>query len=250
MDIPSDKLRVNGKGHPLWNAGCLILCMAEKEVKIKVIEWLMKHEKHSVVIPEVTLGHKANMSGANVSRADIFAVNGDISIYEIKTERDTLDRLDNQLAMYQKVANRVSVVVADKFVEKAIQLPENIGVYSITSRSIKKIRPAKRCQITTDAYLQYWWGLELKEIFKGFSGWSKLDSESGKQKLINLLTDEQIRNLTLYRLKERYSNESKTIENAIIEKRYDDLFPKRNFGGNIKITPLKEMLLVNIIGVN
>jgi len=224
--------------------------MAEKEIKIKVIEWLMKHEKHSVVIPEVTLGHKASIEGASVSRADIFAVNGDISIYEIKTERDTLDRLESQLTMYQQVANRVSVVVADKFIEKAMILPDNIGVYSITSRSIKKIRPPKSCKITTSAYLHYWWGLELKEIFRGFSGWSKIDSDTGKQKLIDLLTDDQIRNLTLYRLKERYYKESEIIANAIIEKKYDELFPKRNFGGDIKITPLKDIVFGEIIRVS
>lgn len=222
--------------------------MAEKEVKIKVIEWLMKHEKHSVVVPEVTLGHKAGIGGANVSRADIFAVNGDISIYEIKTERDTLDRLESQLEMYRHVANRVSVVVAEKFSSKIDTLPEDIGVYLITGKSIKKIRKAKSIPITTEAYLQYWWRLELKEIFRGFVGWSKLDSETGKQKLIDLLTVDQIRNLTLYRLKERYASESDYISEAIKDGRVNDLFPKRNFSGDLKITPLKEIVIGEIIG--
>lgn len=224
--------------------------MAEKDIKIKVIEWLMKHEKHSVVVPEVTLGHKAGIGGANVSRADIFAVNGDISIYEIKTERDTLDRLDSQLEMYRHVANRVSVVVAEKFSSKVNDLPEEIGVYIITGRSIKKIRKAKSLPITTEAYLQYWWRLELKEIFRGFSGWSKLDMDTGKQKLVELLTPDQLKNLTLYRLKERYRVESKEISDAIIERRHEDLFPKRSFSGDVKITPLKEIFVGDILGLS
>ena len=97
--------------------------MNEKDIKIQVIDWLHKNEKHAVIVPEVTLGD----SFYDRVRADVFALNGSISIYEIKSEKDTLDRLDNQIEKYTRYANKVSVIVDSKFLGK-MTLPDSVGI--------------------------------------------------------------------------------------------------------------------------
>jgi len=215
--------------------------MKEKDVKIKIIEYLVKTEKHFIVIPEIGLGNNsANARG--LSRADIFAVNGYISIYEIKTENDTLKRLQSQLETYKKYANKVNVVVAEKFLKDMENIDEEVGIFIIKKNNkIEKIRDAIFQDLPVESYLSYWWGSELKRLFKGCKKNNLLKYQEGIEKLKNLLTDKQIENLTLFRLKERYKEESDFIKNAIKEKKYELLFPKREYKKNIKVTPLKDI---------
>lgn len=54
-----------------------MIFMNEKDVKRKIIEWLIKTKKHDVVVTEVAVGD-VYKSGES-ARSDIFALNGDIS---------------------------------------------------------------------------------------------------------------------------------------------------------------------------
>lgn len=210
--------------------------MYEKDVKTKIIEWLIKTKKHDVVVTEVAVGNVCK-SGESV-RSDIFAVNGDISIYEVKTERDSLARLDNQLKFYTQYAHRVSVVVADKFIKKAEVLPENIGVYRYDDKGIYEVRAPLKNVIEFEKYLEYWWVKELKEIFRGYPKWYELYDDTAIDKLLNTLTKEQIMKLTLYRLKERYRDESEGLKVSIAT---GTKFEKRTFQKKLTITPLKDI---------
>jgi hypothetical protein len=215
--------------------------MKEKDIKIKVIEYLIKNEKHFIVVPEIGLGNNsANARG--LSRADIFSVNEFISIYEIKTENDTLKRLQSQLETYKKYANKVNIVIAEKFLKDIDDLDKNIGIFIIKKNNkIEKIRDAILKKLPVESYLSYWWGIELKKLFKGCKGNNLLKYQEGIEKLRNLLNDEQIENLTLFRLKERYKEESDFIKKAIKEKKYELLFPKREYQKNINVTPLEDI---------
>ena len=62
-------------------------------------------------------------------RADIVTVNGEIVAYEIKTAADRLSRLNNQIAAYSAVCDRVYAVVASKHMNAAISiLPGYVGL--------------------------------------------------------------------------------------------------------------------------
>ena len=65
--------------------------MAENSIKIKVLEYLLKKKKHDIIVPEVTVGNK--LLSNQHARADIFTINNEIAIYEIKSEKDNLSRL-------------------------------------------------------------------------------------------------------------------------------------------------------------
>jgi hypothetical protein len=52
-------------------------------------------------------------------RADLVAMNGSIHGYEIKSARDTLDRLPRQVDAYGAVFDRASIVVSDRHLNPA-----------------------------------------------------------------------------------------------------------------------------------
>ena len=213
--------------------------MNEKDIKIQVIDWLHKNEKHAVIVPEVTLGD----SFYDRVRADVLALNGSISIYEIKSEKDTLDRLDNQIEKYTRYANKVSVVVDSKFLGKMV-LPDSVGIYTINNKKIEEIKEPKVRELSVDIYVKYWWGIEFKKALRGIPYASNLHLEAAMSKFKELFTDEEIKNLTLIRLKERYCKESNIIKELIKNKEYDKLMPKRVFEKetkNIKVTPIVDM---------
>ena len=69
---------------------------------------------------------------AGTSKADVAILNGTSTVYEIKSERDTLSRLENQLQNYRKVFARVYVVVAEPFIDQVlVQTDDDIGVMSL-----------------------------------------------------------------------------------------------------------------------
>src|SRR6218665_1638751 len=69
---------------------------------------------------------------AGSCKADVVILNGTASAYEIKSERDSLSRLENQLENYRKVFAKVYVVVADSFVAQVLDnTPEHVGVMSL-----------------------------------------------------------------------------------------------------------------------
>jgi len=78
------------------------------------------------------------------SKADILILNGTSHIYEIKTELDSLERLSKQLDDYLKFSEYVTIVTADRHVEKLLQrAPSAVGILILTGRgSLKTIRKA------------------------------------------------------------------------------------------------------------
>ena len=70
------------------------------------------------------------------SKADIVILNGTSSVYEIKTELDSFDRLDKQLRAYLKVFDRVHVVTHPTSSQKLLEdLPQNVGLIELTNKN-------------------------------------------------------------------------------------------------------------------
>src|ERR1700685_1087145 len=60
--------------------------------------------------------------GAGSVRIDIAVINGELSGFELKSDRDTLDRLPLQAELYSKVFDRVTLVCGERHAAKATQL--------------------------------------------------------------------------------------------------------------------------------
>lgn len=62
-------------------------------------------------------------------RADIAVVNGSLHGYEIKSDLDSLRRLQNQVDVYSKVLDYATLVVGDRLLNRALKaIPETWGV--------------------------------------------------------------------------------------------------------------------------
>jgi hypothetical protein len=77
-------------------------------------------------------------------KADVAILNGTSTVYEIKSERDTLSRLENQVQNYRKVFAKIYVVVAEPFIDQVLELTDSdVGVMSLARwNRVKTVREA------------------------------------------------------------------------------------------------------------
>lgn len=79
------------------------------------------------------------------SISDFILLNGESRVYEIKTELDTLDKIEKQIEDYKKFGNKIFIVAHKCHLQKLIQLYGNseIGLIELTDRnSLKEIKSA------------------------------------------------------------------------------------------------------------
>jgi hypothetical protein len=82
---------------------------------------------------------------AGECKADIAILNGTTTVYEIKSERDSLTRLERQIANYRKVFASVFVIAGENHVDTVLNAtPSDVGVMSLDRRYyISTLRKAK-----------------------------------------------------------------------------------------------------------
>jgi hypothetical protein len=96
----------------------------------------------SAITQKVLLGRHSlrtatllNEMRAGACKADVVVLNGTSTAYEIKSERDSLTRLSNQLDNYRKVFATVNVVVgATHLLEVLNATPDDVGVITLSNR--------------------------------------------------------------------------------------------------------------------
>lgn len=78
-------------------------------------------------------------------KADLVILNGTATVYEIKSERDSLTRLENQVENYKRVFAKVNVISSEDHIDGIIgTVPDDVGIMCLTKRyQIKTIREAK-----------------------------------------------------------------------------------------------------------
>ncbi|MBO0132278.1 sce7726 family protein [Agrobacterium burrii] len=86
------------------------------------------------------------------SRMDVAVINGRIEGYEIKSDKDTLDRLPKQAEMFGQVADRMTLVVGERHLAQAsaivpdwwgIMTPEPSATGALRLREVRKGRTNK-----------------------------------------------------------------------------------------------------------
>ncbi len=92
---------------------------------------------------------------AGACKADLAILNGTATVYEIKSERDTLARLANQVDNYKRVFAKVYVVASEGHVAGVLDtVPASVGVmmlgsrYRITTVREAEDRPDCICPVT------------------------------------------------------------------------------------------------------
>lgn len=106
------------------------------------------------------------------SRVDVAVINGSIHGYEIKSERDTLDRLPSQQDYYNRVLDCVTVVASTCHLSKVEKLvPTWWGLckaeYKNRKLLIRKIRPdTQNSEVDPTAIVQLLWREEALDVLK------------------------------------------------------------------------------------
>jgi len=131
-------------------------------------------EPNVLVVDELGLIH-------GKGRADIVVINGRLIGYEIKSDDDSLDRLREQVLMYNSIFDRNTIVVGEKHVKKIrSKIPKSWGIV-VSSRQVKnnvtftKLRSAgPNKQIKPYALAQLLWSKEAASILKELGEPSKI----------------------------------------------------------------------------
>lgn len=89
---------------------------------------------------------------AGACKADVAILNGTATVYEIKSERDSLSRLANQIENYKKVFAKTYVIASEGHVKGVFDtVPKDVGVmmmgsrYRITTMREAEDRPDRIC---------------------------------------------------------------------------------------------------------
>lgn len=106
---------------------------------------LGKHSLNtSVLFNEMVVGN---------SIADLVMINGTSTVFEIKTELDSLDRLSGQLNSYMCVFDYIYVVTYEKNISKISELvPEQIGIMILSDKyTLRVVKKAKSNKSNTSS---------------------------------------------------------------------------------------------------
>ncbi len=165
--------------------------MRDIDIRVKIKETHLKkyyNDSDSKVVDEfnVCLG---------VARMDLAVINGALHGYEIKSEADTLYRLNNQITMYSKTFDFLTIVTSQKHLDGVLnQIPDWWGIIVAsqnkkTGISLKTVRKPKR-NITVDklSLAQLLWRNEIIEALNSI-GIIKGLSNKPKPYLWNLMSE-------------------------------------------------------------
>lgn len=189
----------------------------EKDLKLEVYKWLLK-DKDNIIIPEYAIENR---------RADYISFNKDkidCTIVEIKSELDNFDRLEAQLEVYSKVANKVYLAIDinkyNKLIKTKIKIPNHVGIFIYDNSQKKKLKLMKRCTTikqTNTPFIQFLSYSNINNAFSGFKYSSKL-SKTQKEIFLKESIDKELFNRFAYDV---ISNRH-IVESDIRKKHYDN----------------------------
>lgn len=149
-------------------------------------------------------------------RADLVMANGKLSVFEIKSERDTLERLEGQISSYKNFFEEVTVVCATRHqpnVEAIVS--ENIGVWLIDAEGhLSVLRKARAGQLPSiENWLSFLPVDEIKKLLRD-NGLRTSGNRSILVEAASLLPIKSVRTYVLSFLKRR----DKRIDNLRAKK--------------------------------
>lgn len=160
------------------------------------------------------------------SRAD-FAVfqDGEIYVYELKSDADSLSRLKQQVKDYKTYADVITVVLNEKHLNAFNKLGLDVNLIIERNNRYEIVDISKRN--SPDKRFNLLWYKERENLFKGLSGNSKYSLTQKTQRLRK--SDLDLNRLTALVLEDRYKNVSDICRGNSIE-----MFKKREFAPSNK----------------
>lgn len=212
-----------------------IILKESEKIKIELFKYLFsKYKKTHIAIPEVSIGRAV---------IDILMLNGEMHIFEIKSKTDSLTRLSKQIETYKLHADKVTVVADRKFEKKIENLDfmQGVGLIIVDEHyKFVEVKKSSSFSLAKEAYYSYWSPIEMKESLRGFPKWYKYDTVGAYNKLLETLTYDQTRRLTIYRLKNKYHEEFQKRLHAVKKSDYTAFLRARfeNKLERLSVTPI------------
>ena len=112
-------------------------------VDLSQLGWRDEYIYRAALTHKILLGvHSLNTASmltefrVGTSKADVVILNGTSTVYEIKSERDSLARLENQLSNYRKVFAKIYVIASESHVQEVLNsTSSDVGVMSLGRRN-------------------------------------------------------------------------------------------------------------------
>jgi hypothetical protein len=113
--------------------------MRESAIKVKFIDFLLDGLTNfdALIANEMSFADSSR-------RADLVTIGDHLEVYEIKSEKDSLDKLPEQLKDYDKYFHSVYVICHKIHLKNVQNINRKFGIYVITERGVTKIRKARR----------------------------------------------------------------------------------------------------------
>jgi transcription elongation factor Elf1 len=146
------------------------------------------------------------------ARADIALINGKLCGYEIKSDRDTLERLSRQIDAYNKTFDYITIVVGEKYKDVITdEVPNWWGIKVAFENQngemdIESIRIAGgNAEVDTRSVLELLWKDEIRILLqsKGIKGLSNKNRRKLRDIAIATIPPKEIREYTRETLKFR-----------------------------------------------
>ncbi len=186
--------------------------LTERDIKLAVIAHLEKKSalQDGVVINELPV---ANWS----RRADLAVANGKLQAFEIKSDFDSLRRLDGQIALFSTRFDKVILVTTSRFISSALErLPSYVEIWEASRRgkevNLKIVRRGQIREVRNRHILSSY--LQKTEIasFIRHNGNSVPNGASRDEleESLSTISVPKLRAFVLNRLKQRYQREQKS----------------------------------------
>lgn len=127
---------------------------------IKKIQYRTEYTYKAAITQKILLGTHSLNTASMLSefrihdrKADLIILNGTGTVYEIKSERDSLSRLNDQIDRYRTVFSNVCVVAGDNHVSQVEKLvPDTVGIMRLSKRyTLQVVRKATEDHSRLDA---------------------------------------------------------------------------------------------------
>lgn len=182
--------------------------LKDKDIRIALVEEIIKLNKNNNyrIVEELAVCD-------GDARVDVALINGKLCGYEIKSDRDTLERLPNQVNAYNKTFDMITIVVGEKYQDTILEeVPSWWGIkvaYKNKSDkvNIKDIRIADlNKEVDVHSILELLWKDEILNLLK-YKGIKGLSNKNRRK-----LRDIAVKTISPYELKEYTREILKTRE--------------------------------------
>lgn len=201
-ELPRRRVYNSTMGDALYNA----IPLSERDIKLAVIAHLERTSalQDGVVINELPV---ANWS----RRADLAVANGKLQAFEIKSDFDSLRRLDGQIALFATRFDKVVLVTTNRFISSALErLPAFVEIWEASRQGqevrLRVVRRGQTREIKSRHILSSY--LQKSEIASFIRSTGNVVPQNASrdemEKILETLPVSKLRLYVLSRLKQRY----------------------------------------------